>query len=252
MDYIVVALLGICIGSFLNVCIYRIPREESISFPPSHCTNCNYKLRWIDNLPLLSYIMLKGKCRNCKEKISIQYPLIELLNCILYIGIYTKYGVELITIKYMLLSSIMIVIGMIDFKTQYVYLNTIIVGTIIGIIFLVIDLINNKTVPMDNVYGMLIGLGVIGLIFAFTLGRGMGAGDIEIGALAGLFLGVKGAIFMVLSSFIIGSIFAITIMVVKDKGKKDAIAFGPYMAMSTIISLFVGNTLIDMYIKAFF
>ena len=80
MDYFFALIIGLCIGSFLNVCIFRIPREESISFPPSHCMTCGYKLKYRDNIPVLSYIFLRGKCRNCGEKISIQYPLIELLN----------------------------------------------------------------------------------------------------------------------------------------------------------------------------
>ena len=132
MDYALIAILGLVIGSFLNVCIYRIPKEESIAFPPSHCANCKHNLSPIDLVPVFSYIFLRGRCRYCKEKISIRYPLIESLNGILYLIVYLKFGLTLIALKYCILVSILIVIGMIDYDTQFVFTSTTIFGGIIG------------------------------------------------------------------------------------------------------------------------
>lgn len=247
MDYLVVAVLGLCIGSFLNVCIFRIPKEESISFPPSHCTNCNYKLKCKDLIPVFSYIFLRGRCRNCKQKISIQYPCIELLNCVLYIFIYMEYGFTIETLKFMILASLMIVIGMIDLKTQYVYSATIVIGAIAGIIFFVAEWINDGSFPKDKLIGMLIGLILIGLIVLLT--RGMGVGDIEIVALSGLFLGIRGSIFTLFTSFVLGGIAGILIMLIKKKGRKEAISFGPYIAIATIMSIYVGNYVINYYLE---
>lgn len=247
MDYFVIALLGLCIGSFMNVCIFRIPKEESISFPPSHCTNCNYKLKWKDLIPVFSYIFLRGKCRNCKSKISIQYPCIELLNCILYVLIYMQYGLSIDTLKFIILSSLMIVIGMIDLKTQYVYLSTIIIGAIVGIIFFVVEWINIGCFPKDKLIGMLIGVVLIGLIVLLT--GGMGVGDIEMVAISGLFLGIRGSIFTLFASFVLGGIAGILMVIIKKKGRKESIPFGPYIAIATIMSIFAGNYIINYYLE---
>lgn len=246
MDYLIVILLGLCIGSFLNVCIYRIPKEESIGFPPSHCTSCGYKLKLYDLIPVLSYVILKGKCRGCKEKISIQYPIIELINGVLYLLIYLQYGVSMNTIKFMLLTSVMIVIGMIDLKTKFVFTSTTIFTGLFGIVFIVIQWVTEGNIPLDNIIGGLIGFGLIGLIVVLT--RGMGEGDIEIALVAGLFLGIKATIFMLFMSFILGGIVA-TILLIKKKKGKDEMAFGPYLAIGTIIAIFVGEQIIKLYLS---
>lgn len=246
MDCFVVILLGLCIGSFLNVCIYRIPREESIGFPPSHCTSCGYKLRIYDLIPILSFVILKGKCRGCNEKISFQYPIIELINGILYLLIYLQYGVSMSTIKFMLLTSIMIVIGMIDLKTQFVFSSTTILAGMIGVAFIVFQWITEGKFPLDNIIGGLIGLGLIGLIVVLT--RGMGEGDIEIAAVAGLFLGVKATIFMLFIAVILGGIVGALLLIKNKKGKQE-MAFGPYLAMGTILAIFIGEQLIKIYLE---
>ncbi|NLK95208.1 MAG: prepilin peptidase [Clostridiales bacterium] len=247
MDYIFIVIVGLCIGSFLNVCIYRIPNEQSIAFPASHCFNCNYKLKWKDLIPVFSYVILKGKCRNCGDKISIQYPLIELINGILYLCIYIQYGYSIDTVKYMILTSIMIVISIIDLKTMYVYLSTIIFSASIGVVFLIIEWVQNGKIPLDKIIGAGIGLIIIGVIVLLT--GGMGEGDIEVAAVSGLFLGIKGITFMLFTSFIIGGIVAGILLFTKKKKGKSEIAFGPYLGVATIISIFVGNNLVELYLN---
>ena len=249
MDYFFVLIIGLCIGSFLNVCIFRIPREESISFPPSHCMTCGYKLKYRDNIPVISYILLKGKCRNCGEKISIQYPLIELLNGILYLLVYYKYGISINTLQYMALVSFMIVIGIIDLKTKYVFTSTIITAGIFQVLLCIAKGIIYKKMPLDNIYGMLLGAVIIGLIVFTT--HGMGEGDIEIAAISGLALGFKASIFMLFTAFILGGIAGVFVLLRRKKGLKDEMPFGPFLAVGTILALFFGNSIINAYLSMY-
>lgn len=128
MISIISVIFGLLIGSFLNVCIYRIPREESIAFPPSHCTNCNSEIKRYDLIPVISYIFLKGRCRNCKAKISIRYPLIELITSLLFLAVYIKFGLSFELIKYLFFIPLMIVICMIDLDTFEVYFKNTLLG----------------------------------------------------------------------------------------------------------------------------
>lgn len=246
MEIILIAIIGLCIGSFLNVCIYRIPREESISFPPSHCTNCEHRLQWYELIPVFSYIFLKGKCKNCKEKISIQYPLIELTNAVLYVLVFLKYQYSLDTIKFMVLVSFLIVIGVIDLKTKFVYNSTMILMGIVAVIFLITDYAKLKSFPMDNILGGILGLVIIGLIVFIT--RGMGEGDIEIAAISGLFLGLKGEVFMLFFAVILGGIVGAIILIVKRKSGKTEMPFGPFLATAAITAIFYGNFIINEYL----
>ena len=245
MDYALIVVLGLVIGSFLNVCIYRIPKEESIAFPPSHCANCNHKLMPIDLIPVFSYIFLRGKCRYCKEKISARYPLIETLNALLYLIIYFKFGLVLVTLKYCILASILIVIGMIDYDTQFVFTSTTIFGGIIAGIFIMIQAIVYKVGIIDLILGGAIGFRIIGAIVFLT--KGMGEGDIEIAALCGLFLGVKGILLGLFLAIIIGGIIGIIILALKLKKAKEKIAFGPCIAIGSLISMLWGVEILNFY-----
>ncbi|WP_195958968.1 prepilin peptidase [Clostridium saudiense] len=249
MDIFLVVIFGLVIGSFLNVCICRIANEESIAFPPSHCTNCGYELKAKDLIPVLSYIFLGGKCRSCKEKISIQYPIVEILNAILYIAIYLKFGFTLNLFKFCLFASLLIVIGFIDFKTKYVYNSTIVFGVVSGILFAVLEWMETKSIPWNYIAGAFIGFGIIYLIVILT--RGMGEGDIDIALICGLFLGIKGILVTLFLAIILGGIVATIILIFKLKERKAEIAFGPYLAIGGIIACLYGSRLIDIYLGLF-
>ena len=249
MDIFLVVIFGLVIGSFLNVCICRIANEESIAFPPSHCTNCGYELKAKDLIPVLSYIFLGGKCRSCKEKISIQYPIVEILNAILYIAIYLKFGFTLNLFKFCLFASLLIVIGFIDFKTKYVYNSTVVFGVVSGILFAVLEWMETKSIPWNYVAGAFIGFGIIYLIVILT--RGMGEGDIDIALICGLFLGIKGILVTLFLAIILGGIVATIILIFKLKERKAEIAFGPYLAIGGIIACLYGSRLIDIYLGLF-
>lgn len=249
MDIFLVVIFGLVIGSFLNVCICRIANEESIAFPPSHCTNCGYELKAKDLIPVLSYIFLGGKCRSCKEKISIQYPIVEILNAILYIAIYLKFGFTLNLFKFCLFASLLIVIGFIDFKTKYVYNSTVVFGVVSGILFEVLEWMETKSIPWNYIAGAFIGFGIIYLIVILT--RGMGEGDIDIALICGLFLGIKGILVTLFLAIILGGIVATIILIFKLKERKAEIAFGPYLAIGGIIACLYGSRLIDIYLGLF-
>lgn len=249
MDIFLLVIFGLVIGSFLNVCICRIANEESIAFPPSHCTNCGYELKAKDLIPVLSYIFLGGKCRSCKEKISIQYPIVEILNAILYIAIYLKFGFTLNLFKFCLFASLLIVIGFIDFKTKYVYNSTVVFGVVSGILFAVLEWMETKSIPWNYIAGAFIGFGIIYLIVILT--RGMGEGDIDIALICGLFLGIKGILVTLFLAIILGGIVATIILIFKLKERKAEIAFGPYLAIGGIIACLYGSRLIDIYLGLF-
>ena len=249
MDIFLVVIFGLVIGSFLNVCICRIANEESIAFPPSHCTNCGYELKAKDLIPVLSYIFLGGKCRSCKEKISIQYPIVEILNAILYIAIYLKFGFTLNLFKFCLFASLLIVIGFIDFKTKYVYNSTVVFGVVSGILFAVLEWMETKSIPWNYIAGAFIGFGIIYLIVILT--RGMGEGDIDIALICGLFLGIKGILVTLFLAIILGGIVATIILIFKLKERKAEISFGPYLAIGGIIACLYGSRLIDIYLGLF-
>lgn len=245
MDYGFIFILGLVIGSFLNVCIYRIPAEKSIAFPPSHCGKCKHNLKPLDLVPVVSYIFLRGRCRYCSEKISKRYPLIESLNGVLYLLVYLKFGLTLIALKYCVLVSILIVIGMIDYDTQFVFTSTTIFGGVIAVIFIIIQAFVYKSGAIDLIIGGAIGFGIIGLIVFLT--KGMGEGDIEIATVCGLFLGIKGIILGLFLAIILGGITGIVILTLKLKKAKEKIAFGPFIAIGTLVSMLWGVEIIKLY-----
>lgn len=241
-----VVILGLCVGSFLNVCIYRIPRNESIVFPASHCTNCGHTIKKYDLLPIISYIVLKGRCRNCKSKISPIYPLIEVLNTIIYIGLYFKFGFSFSFFKFAVLTSALIVIGVIDFFTSYVYLKTVVFTGVLGLSCFIYQWIYTGNLPIDLLYAAVLGFFIIYIIVKLT--KGMGEGDIEIISLCGLFLGVRYLLLEVFLAFILGALVGSILIILKLKNKKEVISFTPYIALSVLITIFYGNDLINWYL----
>ncbi|MBV7275749.1 prepilin peptidase [Clostridiaceae bacterium UIB06] len=243
---VVVFILGTVVGSFLNVCIYRIPNEQSIAYPPSHCTNCNNYIKWYDLIPIISYIFLKGRCRHCGEKISIKYPLIEFVTGFLYLMIYIKYGIGINLLKYITFISIMIVVGMIDLETTDIYFKTTVVGVIAACVFLVIYIYMGLPIK-GYVFGGLLGAGVLAIIALITKG-GMGWGDVEICLVCGLFLGIKYTALVLFLSFIIGSIIGILLILSGKKSRKDYVPFGPFIVIASVVTLFFGQSILNWYL----
>lgn len=245
LEFILIMIIGLCIGSFLNVCIYRIARDESIVFPASHCTTCGYELRILDLIPLISYIALRGRCRNCKEKISMRYPIVEFTNSLLYGLAYLQYGLSIDLIKVCIFISLLLVIALIDYDTQYVYMSTIIFGLSAGVLFLILKCIELQSITYTYIAGAVIGYSIIGLIVVLT--GGMGKGDIDIALICGLFLGVKGIAINLFIAFIVGGILGACLLLFKKKGRKEEMAFGPFLALGAIVTILYGNKIFEMY-----
>jgi leader peptidase (prepilin peptidase)/N-methyltransferase len=246
---ILVFILGLVIGSFLNVCIYRIPRGESISFPPSHCTDCKTQIKPYDLIPVISYLFLGGKCRHCGSKISIKYPALELFTSIIFLLIYNQYGLSIELIKFLILAVFLIIIAFIDLNTQDVYAVTTYPCFFIGVVFVLIDKFYLHSDISTYLIGLLIGIGVFGFISILTGAMGMGTGDIEIAAICGIYLGWSNTLITMFFAFIIGAIVGVSLIALKKKGRKDPIAFGPFLAIGTMIAMLYGDKIIKIYLN---
>jgi len=241
---------GMLVGSFLNVCICRMPKDESIVSPPSHCPLCSYRIKWYDNIPLLSYLMLRGKCRGCGAHISLQYPLVELLNGILTLFLFLRFGPTLAFAALFLLCSALVVITFIDIEHQIIPDEISLPGIVVG--FLLSFFIKGHG-WLDSLLGILLGGGTL-LLVAYGYHRltgkdGMGGGDIKLLAMMGAFLGWKAVPFIIFASSLIGSIFGVSIMLLQKKDSKLAIPFGPYLAFGALLYIFYGQPLIRWYLN---
>lgn len=241
--YIIIFLYGIVIGSFLNVCIYRIPKQENIVKIRSHCMNCGYQLKWYDLVPLFSYLCLRGRCRSCKQKISVQYPLIELLNGALYCIVFAVYGISVEALLYALLASALITLSVIDFRTYEIPVGINIFILALGLIRIATD----YTHWSDYVVGSLLVSGFLYLVHLVTRRRGIGGGDIKLMAASGLLLGWKQILLAFVMGCIIGSVIHIARM--KISGQGHVLAFGPYLSIGILISALAGDQMIAWYLS---
>lgn len=245
---IVIFLLGTIIGSFLNVCIYRIPKDESIIFPGSHCANCSTPLKWYDLIPVLSFLFLRGKCRYCGDKISLQYPVIELLSGIIFLIFYYRLGLNIDFIYYTFLFSIFIIIVLIDCRHQIIP-NSLVLLILIGtFIYRLIEFfIYDKHLSLFNyLYGLLISVILFLLIFIISKG-GIGGGDIKLIGVLGFILGFPEIILNIFLSFLIGAIISVFLLAFRIKNKKDPIPFGPFIILGFVVTFFWGEIIIDWY-----
>lgn len=239
---LIVFLFGICIGSFLNVCIYRIPKNEDIVKLPSHCMSCGRRLKWYELIPVFSFLFQGGKCRGCKTKLSIQYPIIELLNGILYLIIAYKFGYTIQTLLYCALASCLIVITVIDWRTFEIPLGCNIFILCLGVVQVLFDL--------PHISSYVIGFFAISvflyLIYFFSKGRAIGGGDIKLMAAAGLLLGWQNIILAMFLGSVFGSVIHIARM--KISGKNHVLAFGPYLSAGILVAALYGNEIIKLYL----
>lgn len=241
--YIIIFLYGIVIGSFLNVCIYRLPKKENIVKVRSHCMNCGYQLKWYDLVPLFSYLALGGRCRKCKQKISIQYPVIEALNGVLYIIIFAEYGFSMTTLLYCLLFSALITLSVIDFRTYEIPLGINVFILALGLIRVATDIANWP----DYVIGLVCVSGVLFLIYWVSHGRALGGGDVKLMAACGLLLGWRLIIVGFVAGCIIGSVIHLIRM--KISGEGHVLAMGPYLSAGVMVAALWGENFINWYLK---
>jgi leader peptidase (prepilin peptidase)/N-methyltransferase len=248
-----IILVGLVLGSFLNVCIYRIPQKKSILFPGSLCPKCGTKIRYRDNIPLLSYILLGGKCRKCKEKISLQYPLVEFITPLLLVLTYWRFGLTWSFAARSILTLVLIATFFIDLKHRIIPDVLTLPGIIIG--FLLSFLVKSPSF-LQSLLGIAVGGGMFYL--AAILGdllfkkESMGGGDIKLAAMFGAFLGWQKIFLVFFVSALLGSLIGIiSLYLSKEVKKTHAVPFGTFLALGAIITMFFGDTLISFYINTF-
>ena len=241
--YSIIFLYGVVIGSFLNVCIYRIPKNEDLAKKRSHCMQCNYQLKWYDLVPLVSWICLGGRCRNCKEKISIQYPIIELTNGILYILIFCVNGITITSVIFCFLASALLVLSMIDFRTFEIPFGINLFILALGLIRLVLDYQHWAS----YVIGLFLVSSILYLIVLLSKGKAMGGGDVKLMAACGLLLGWQ----QILLAFVLGCILGSIIHVIRIRISKvpHVLAMGPYLSAGVFLSALWGEQLINLYLQ---
>ncbi|SCX08788.1 leader peptidase (prepilin peptidase) / N-methyltransferase [Lachnospiraceae bacterium YSD2013] len=240
--YIFVFLFGIVIGSFLNVCMIRIPRGESIVTEGSHCMKCGYRLRWYDLIPLFSWLFLRGKCRKCGEKISPQYPVVEFINGAVYVFVFVLKGITIESLLLCLLFSALFTLSVIDFKTYEIPVGFNIFIAVLGLVRLFTDLSNWKDYLIGAVSISLFLL----ILLLVSKGRAIGGGDVKLMAAAGLFLGWKCAIL----AFMVGCILGACIHLIRMKVSKEGsvLAMGPYLSAGIFIAALWGVNIITWYL----
>lgn len=248
--YIIVGFLGACFGSFANVLIYRLPAEESLVKPPSKCPACEKSIIWYDNIPVLSWLLLRGKCRSCKAGISIQYPLIELTSAGLAVLAVWNSGAGYAGMAYGLLFIGLLALVIIDLRHWLLPFAITIPLTAIG-------LIGAAFFDMLPLQSSLIGTAVGFSIFLFMLLAGkfifkkeaMGGGDVVFGAMAGSFVGWQLTLLMIFMASALGTVFALILLILRKNIADRSVPFGPFLAVALVICLFWGQSLIEAYLK---
>lgn len=243
VPYITIFIFGITIGSFLNVCIYRLPLGESVVTAPSHCMSCGEKLHWYDMVPVFSWIILGGKCRNCKARISVQYPVIEGVNGILYVIICAVNGWNLMSGVYCLMTSALVVLAVIDWRTYEIPFGINVFLLIMGAAATVLD---GRSGVISHLIGMICVSGLLEIIYLVSGGAAIGGGDIKMMFACGLLLGWQRILLAFLLGCILGSV--IHILRIKFQGEGHMLAMGPYLAAGVFLAALWGNQWIHWYL----
>ncbi|HXF92990.1 MAG TPA: A24 family peptidase [Nitrospiraceae bacterium] len=246
--YVITGLFGALIGSFLNVCIYRLPRRESIVWPSSRCPACARPIAWYDNIPILSFLALRGKCRACGAPISFRYPLIEAANAVGYGVIFWHFGAGWVSAAYAVLFSALLVVTGTDFTHQIIPNVITVPGMLLGLLcastILPVGLVN-------SIMGMLVGGGllwVLAWVSPYLFGKeGMGGGDIKLLAMIGAFLGWKATLLTIMIGASVGSVVGMGLISLNVIKRDDYIPFGPFLALGAVLSLFFHEPLLEWY-----
>ena len=232
---------GLVVGSFANVCIHRLPRKESVVVPGSHCPACSAAVRPLDNIPVISYIVLGGKCRDCATRISPIYSVIETVTAVLLLAGFFKFGLSFDFMVYAAVAPALVIITAIDIEHQIIPDVITLPGIALGLA------VGTYTIGYaDSLLGFFVGGGLFYLL-AFLSNGGMGGGDIKYISAAGALLGWQKVLLVIFIGALLGSVVGVFQIAVQKKTRKSLIPFGPFLATSTLITLFYGNSLIRLY-----
>jgi leader peptidase (prepilin peptidase)/N-methyltransferase len=243
MSIFLAALLGLIVGSFLNVCIYRIPRRANIVFPPSHCPNCRQPIKPYDNIPLLSYLLLRGRCRGCGGRIPLRYPVVEAAAGVGFAAIVGRYGINSSSLLYLIFFSVLLVLAFIDLEHQILPDVITLPGIPLG---LLLGLLLPQARFLSSALGLLLG-GMLFYLVAFLSRGGMGGGDIKLAAMIGSFLGWQRLLLTIFLATFFGSLIGLSLLATGLKSRKDPIPFGPFLSLGAFLSFIWGDSLIGWY-----
>jgi leader peptidase (prepilin peptidase)/N-methyltransferase len=249
---IAIFLFGTIIGSFLNVCICRIPAGQSIVSPASRCPECGAAIRWYQNVPVVSYLLLRGRCASCGTAISLRYPLVETLTGLLFVWVWLRFGWQAATPLYWVFAAALVVITFIDLDHQ-------IIPDVISLPGIIVGFLTALAIPWlswsDSLLGILLGGGSLFLVaevyHRLTGQEGMGGGDIKLLAMIGAFLGWKAILPVIFLGSLAGSLVGVPLMIAKRSDGKLAIPFGPFLTLGAIICLLWGRFLLVWYLGFF-
>ena len=266
------ALVGLVFGSFLNVCIVRLPRHESIVRPRSHCTGCGTLIRWYDNIPLISYALLGGRCRSCRHRISPHYPIVELLSAGLWVAVVNEFGLSLASVKWVLFGMVMVILIFTDFRDRLLPHSVTITGIALGLVFSLFVPVNDFL--LEWVVGRLglsaesrlvsLAAAVAGGIFGggllYVVAKGferfgdpekeyLGFGDVMIMLLAGVFLGIPRTYVAILAGSLLGSLIAVPLTLAGRRFRSYPWPFGSFLGIGSILAGFQGQALLEGYLR---
>lgn len=247
MTILAAAVFGLIIGSFLNVVIARLPEHRSLWAPRSACPTCGVAIAWHDNVPVLSYVLLRGRCRGCAGRISLRYPLVEITTAALFVVATFRFGISAQLMIAAALFAALVAITVIDLDHQIIPDVITLPGTLAGLIANVATGVLPWT---DAVLGIVVGGGIFFAIIVAS-GGGMGGGDMKLGAMLGAFLGWKLTLVAIFLSVVVGGAVAVGVLVGGRKGRKDPIPFGPFLAVGGAVALLWGQHLVRWYLNAF-
>jgi leader peptidase (prepilin peptidase) / N-methyltransferase len=248
---IALALLGLCVGSFLNVCIHRLPLKQSVVHPRSRCPKCGYMLRWYDNMPVLSYAMLRARCRSCGAPISLQYPLIEVITAIVFVAHWYVFGATVMLPLRLLFGSALIVLFMIDLEHQILPDVITLPGIVIGValsLFLPPGLV-------ESLLGVLVGggllWGIAELWYRLRKVEAMGFGDVKMLAMVGAWLGIKMVVLTFVLSSMMGGLVGVVLIASRRADMATKVPFGTMLAVAALIASLYGGPLLAWYLSRF-
>lgn len=254
MALIIAGILGLCIGSFLNVVIYRVPNGLNIAKPTSHCPNCKNPIKWYDNIPVLSYIFLGGKCRHCKEHISFRYTIVEILNAVLWLLSVLMFWDKSIffTCTLAVTCSVLLCMVFIDLE-QMIIPDVLQIALLICAIVMIFAEWNEQNTWQNKIYGFLLCASFALLIHYVPLvlfkKEALGGGDVKLFAILGLLLGIANSLLAIVIAFVSASLVLVIIKIVKKYNREKEYPFAPFIVMGIMVSLFFGYSLVEGYLS---